>query len=158
MLAQMKSKATRSRRLHRAIEANIAHEAGLGGTSHVTLAAQLVRSLGIRDLTPFPTRVFAHSATLWLTDGFAADFTEPEVAGWLLAAETLVPDMFAAVEPVMRRGLESGDPQVRKTTAEALGKLPALARSLAESLKELLEDSDREVREAAAGALKRVEK
>src|SRR5664279_1068239 len=56
MLAQMKSKATRSRRLHRAIEANIAHEAGLGGTSHVTLAA-----------------------------------------------ETLVPDMFAAVEPAFAR-------------------------------------------------------
>ena len=99
MLAQMKSKATRSRRLHRAIEDNIAHEAGLGGTSHVTLAAQLMRSLGICDLTPFPTRVFTHSATLWLSDAFARDFSEPEVAGWLLAAETLVPDMFAAVEP-----------------------------------------------------------
>ena len=31
MLAQMKSKATRSRRLRTAIEDNIAHEAGLGG-------------------------------------------------------------------------------------------------------------------------------
>jgi pyrroloquinoline quinone (PQQ) biosynthesis protein C len=103
MLAQMKSKATRSRRLHRAIEANIAHEAGLGGTSHVTLAAQLMRSLGICDLTPFPTRVFERSATLWLTDAFARDFSEPEVAGWLLAAETLVPDMFAAVEPAFAR-------------------------------------------------------
>lgn len=34
MLAQMKAKATRSTRLRRAIEENIAHEAGIEGPSH----------------------------------------------------------------------------------------------------------------------------
>ena len=56
MLAQMKAKAIRSRRLRRAIEDNIAHEAGLGGISHVTLAVELMRSLGIRTLDAFPDR------------------------------------------------------------------------------------------------------
>ncbi len=98
MLAQMKSKAHRSRRLRRAIEDNIAHEAGLGGVSHVTLAVELMRSLGLRTLAAFPTATFARSATLWLSDEFIAE-AEPAIAGWLLAAETLVPIMFAAVEP-----------------------------------------------------------
>lgn len=102
MLTQMKSKAIRSRRLHHAIEANIAHEAGLGGISHVTLAVQLMRSLGIAELAPFPTQTFARSAELWLTDAFIAE-AEPAVAGWLLTAETLVPQMFAAVEPAFAR-------------------------------------------------------
>src|SRR6185369_5042446 len=37
MLAQMKSRATRSGRLRKAIEDNITHEAELGAESHVTL-------------------------------------------------------------------------------------------------------------------------
>lgn len=98
MLAQMKSKAVRSRRLQRAIEDNIAHEAGLGGTSHVELAKQMMRSLGLRRLDAFPVETFAHSASLWLSDPFA-DMSEPETAGWLLVAETLVPLMFAAITP-----------------------------------------------------------
>jgi Iron-containing redox enzyme len=98
MLAQMKSKAARSRRLRRAIEDNIAHEAGLGGTSHVTLAAQLMRSLGIRTLDAFPTATFGATASLWLSDAFV-DMTEPGLAGWLLTAETLVPEMFAVMQP-----------------------------------------------------------
>jgi len=96
MLAQMKSKATRSRRLRKAIEDNIAHEAGLGGESHVTLAVRMMRTLGVRDLEAFPSDTFLRSATLWLTDDFAS-FDEPEIAGFLLTAETLVPLMFAAV-------------------------------------------------------------
>lgn len=102
MLAQMKGKALRSTRLRKAIEDNIAHEAGLGGTSHVTLAVELMRSLGIRTLEPFPTHTFARSATLWLSDEFV-DEAEPATAGWLLVAETLVPDMFAAIEPAFAR-------------------------------------------------------
>ncbi len=98
MLAQMKSMATQSSRLRRAIEDNIAHEAGLASTSHVTLAVTLMRSLGIATLDAFPTQTFTHSATLWLSDAFNA-MTEPELAGWLYTAETLVPDMFAAFEP-----------------------------------------------------------
>jgi len=98
MLAQMKSKATRSRRLRTAIEDNIAHEAGLGSTSHVALAVGLMRSLGIRDLAGFPTAALGATAALWLSDAFAA-LSEPALAGWLLTAETLVPDMFAIVRP-----------------------------------------------------------
>ncbi len=99
MLAQMKDKALRSRRLRTAIEDNIAHEAGLGSTSHVTLAARLMRSLGVRSLAELPTEGLANTAGLWLTDAFAA-MTEPMLAGWLLAAETLVPIMFAIFAPL----------------------------------------------------------
>lgn len=102
MLAQMKELAVRSKRLRAAIEDNIAHEAGLGGTSHVTLAVTMMRSLGVRDLDAFPTATFAKSATLWLTDGFAQQ-PEPEVAGWLLVAESLVPQLFAEVAPCYAR-------------------------------------------------------
>jgi pyrroloquinoline quinone (PQQ) biosynthesis protein C len=102
MLAQMKSKATRSRRLQQAIRDNIAHEAGLDGTSHVTLAVELMRSLGLTALDAFPTERLADTATMWLSESFA-DFSEPEIAGWLLTAETLVPLMFAAIKPCYDR-------------------------------------------------------
>ncbi|HEX5060774.1 MAG TPA: iron-containing redox enzyme family protein [Kofleriaceae bacterium] len=98
MLAQMKAMARKSARLRKAIEDNIAHEAGLGNVSHVQLAVALMRSLGITSLEPFPTRTFERSATLWLSDAFC-DQSEPEVAGWLLVAESLVPLMFAALQP-----------------------------------------------------------
>jgi pyrroloquinoline quinone (PQQ) biosynthesis protein C len=102
MLAQMKEMAVRSKRLRTAIEDNIAHEAGLGGTSHVMLAVDMMRSLGVRALDAFPTSTFTKSATLWLTDEFARQ-PEPEVAGWLLVAESLVPQMFAEVAPCYAR-------------------------------------------------------
>lgn len=98
MLAQMKSLALRSPRLRKAIEDNIAHEAGLGGTSHVTLAARLMRSLGVRTLDGYPVEGIARTASLWLSDEFAA-MSEPALAGWLLTAETLVPQLFAALAP-----------------------------------------------------------
>jgi hypothetical protein len=98
MLAQMKSKALRSRRLQAAIRDNIAHEAGLDGTSHVTLAVELMRSLGIQRLDDFPVDTFGRTAALWLSDAFV-ELSEPALAGWLLTAETLVPLMFAAIKP-----------------------------------------------------------
>ncbi len=98
MLAQMKEKALKSRRLRQAIEDNIAHEAGLGGISHVTLAAQLMRSLGVRSLSEFPTEALGKTASLWLSDEFVA-MSEPALTGWLLTAETLVPEMFAVMKP-----------------------------------------------------------
>ncbi|HZJ62255.1 MAG TPA: iron-containing redox enzyme family protein [Kofleriaceae bacterium] len=98
MLAQMKSRALRSRRLRAAIEDNIGHEAGIGGISHVTLAAQLMRSLGVRTLAAFPTDGFGRTAQLWLSDDFV-EMSEPALAGWLLTAETLVPEMFAVMKP-----------------------------------------------------------
>jgi hypothetical protein len=98
MLAQMKSRALRSRRLRAAIEDNIGHEAGIGGTSHVTLAAQLMRSLGVRELAGFPTDGLGRTAQLWLSDEFV-EMSEPALAGWLLTAETLVPELFAVMQP-----------------------------------------------------------
>lgn len=80
MLAQMRSKTQRSRRLRAAIGDNIGHEAGLVGESHVTLAVALMRSLGVRELAALPVRVLAQSAELWLGDGFAA-MTEAESPG-----------------------------------------------------------------------------
>jgi hypothetical protein len=101
MLAQMKVKATRSRRLQQAIAENIAHEAGLDGESHVTLAIEMLRSMGIRSLEPFDQRHFGKTASMWLGDEFQA-MAEPAIAGWLLVAETLVPIMFAHIEPCFR--------------------------------------------------------
>ncbi len=101
MLAQMRGKAARSQRLRDAIADNIAHEAGLHATSHVALAVALMRSLHLEHTDVLPWQVLADSAQLWLSDAFAA-FGEPEVAGFLLVAETLVPVMFAAVEPSFR--------------------------------------------------------
>ncbi|HUS29957.1 MAG TPA: iron-containing redox enzyme family protein, partial [Kofleriaceae bacterium] len=98
MLAQMKSAARKSRRLREAIEANIGHEAGLQGTCHVTLAVQFMRSLGITELDDMPTETFTREATEWLSPDFQV-LSEPVVAGWLLVAESLVPLMFAALEP-----------------------------------------------------------
>jgi pyrroloquinoline quinone (PQQ) biosynthesis protein C len=100
MLAQMKSKSLRSRRLRQAIEDNIGHEAGLSPstTGHVTLAVAMMRSLGLTSLDGFPTSTFEHSASLWLSDGFER-MSEASVAGFLLTAETLVPLMFAALAP-----------------------------------------------------------
>jgi hypothetical protein len=98
MLAQMKSKATRSRRLREAIADNIACEAGLTGESHVTLAVAMLRSLGVTDLAAFPTQTLAANANEWLSAEFAA-YGEPEVAGWLLVAETMVPILFAELKP-----------------------------------------------------------
>jgi hypothetical protein len=102
MLAQMRSKAVRSRRLRDAITDNIGHEAGLARTSHVTLAASLMKSLGITRIDGFATHTFVDMANEWLSGEFAA-FGEPEVAGWLLVAESLVPLMFAAVAPAYAR-------------------------------------------------------
>lgn len=102
MLALMKSKATRSERLRRAIEENIRCEAGLGGVSHVQFAVNLMRSLGIESVDDFAPDTFTTSASLWLSRDFA-DFSEPEMAGWLLAAEMLVPIMFARMKVAFDR-------------------------------------------------------
>lgn len=102
MLAQMKGKAARSQRLRDAIADNIAHEAGLHATSHVALAVALMRSLGLRRLDALPVHVLADSAQLWLSDAFSA-MSEPQVAGFLLVAETLVPVMFAQLAPHFAR-------------------------------------------------------
>ena len=103
MLAQMKSKATRSRRLRRAIEDNIAHEAGLGGTSHVTLAVAADAQPRHRRPRRLPDPRVRTLGDAVAVRRVRRHFSEPEIAGWLLAAETLVPEMFAAIEPAFAR-------------------------------------------------------
>src|SRR5438445_8256634 len=76
MLAQMLTKAERSPRLRRAIADNIADEAGLSAISHVELARRLMRSLGARDLDRLPHTTLVATASMWLSDEFAA-MTEP---------------------------------------------------------------------------------
>jgi pyrroloquinoline quinone (PQQ) biosynthesis protein C len=97
----MKSKVT-SPRLSRAIAENIAHETGLDGPSHIALARDMMRSLGVRDMCAFNASTFVESATMWLSDEFAT-YDEAAIAGWLLTAETLVPLMFARVVSAMAR-------------------------------------------------------
>jgi hypothetical protein len=102
MLALMKAKATRSRRLAEAIADNIACETGLSGAAHVALATSLLRSLGLASVEGVGAGFLAESASEWLSDEFTRR-TEPGVAGWLLGAEALVPVMFAAMEPCFAR-------------------------------------------------------
>lgn len=101
MLALMKEKVIKSSRLRKAIEENIKHEAGVGGISHVTLAKNLMRSMKLTKLQDFPISTFAKSAQLWLSKDFD-EFAEPEIGGWLLTAETLVPLMFRLMLPAFQ--------------------------------------------------------
>lgn len=102
MLALMKSKAVKSKRLRSAIEDNLCCETGIGSVSHVELARAMMRSLDIRSVEGFPAATFQESASLWLSDTFDS-FNEPEVAGWLFAAESLVPIMFALALPAFQK-------------------------------------------------------
>src|SRR5205823_6492347 len=55
-----------------------------------------------RDLRALPQDALNKSASLWLSDAFES-FAEPEIAGWLLTAETLVPMFFAGIVDAMAR-------------------------------------------------------
>jgi hypothetical protein len=93
MLSLMKARA-QSPRLVAAIDHNIADEAGRTSASHVELARTFVRSLGVADfatggLAPDVVEMVSHWSRL----------PEPALAGWLLAAERLVPIMFGAMRP-----------------------------------------------------------
>jgi len=92
MLSLMLSK-VRAPRLKRALQENISHETGLHGSSHIELARKMMRSLGLTNLDKFPISTYSNSAQMWLSNDFDS-FSEPEIAGWLLVAETLVPLMF----------------------------------------------------------------
>jgi pyrroloquinoline quinone (PQQ) biosynthesis protein C len=98
MLSLMKSKVRRSDRFRRAIEDNIRCETGIGNVSHITLARDLMRSLGVEALSHDHLCFLQESINFWLSDDFAR-FTEPMVVGWLLVAETLVPQMFSKMLP-----------------------------------------------------------
>jgi pyrroloquinoline quinone (PQQ) biosynthesis protein C len=94
MLSLMKSKVIKSSRFRQAIEDNICCETGIGNVSHITLAKDFNRSVGVELLRSEPLSFLVKSVDFWLSDEFDS-FTEPMVVGWLLVAETLVPQMFA---------------------------------------------------------------
>lgn len=93
MLALMKER-VRNPRLVRALTDNIACEAGVSGTSHIELARRFVASLGLKSApagTSLPDVI--DNASQWTS------FTEGQIAGWICAAETLVPILFAKMRP-----------------------------------------------------------
>src|SRR5205085_7119731 len=93
MLALMKER-VRAPRLARAVRDNLACEAGYRGTSHVELALRFVRSLGISSP---PVGCEQHDIVQVVSQW--TRFCEPQIAGWLFAAETLVPLLFRLVRP-----------------------------------------------------------
>lgn len=99
MLALIKAKAN-SPRLRQAVRANILCEAGYDGIPHVELARLFIESLGqpsfFGDYQTYAPRA-AHPVEVM--NGLAG-MSEAELAGWLLAAETLVPTFFQIFRPV----------------------------------------------------------
>ena len=93
MLALIKGKVS-SPRLIRAVRENILCEAGYDGIPHVTLCKTFVESLGepsqYGDCTDYAP-LSAHPIAVM--NGMIA-FTEEEIAGWLMASESLVPTFF----------------------------------------------------------------
>lgn len=59
--------------------------------------------------------------------------------------------------PGLLRGLLDRNPTVRECSAATLGDMGPVARPAVPALRELLDDEERDVREAAAGALERIE-
>ncbi len=94
MLALMKDQ-VKNPRLKRAIIENIQCEAGVFGTSHVELARRFAESVGAASAQPgFERPDIAETARQ------VTSFTEAEIAGWLYAAEMLVPDLFKNMRPL----------------------------------------------------------
>lgn len=92
MLSLMKERA-RSERLTRAIRDNIACETGMSGTSHIEMARMFIRSLGLDVVGAGQNPDVVATVSQWTT------FGEAVVAGWLYAAEHLVPLLFGAMRP-----------------------------------------------------------
>lgn len=102
MLALMKDRVS-SPRLRKALTDNLLCEAGATHTSHITLCREFVESIGIlpsfgdyRDHSELATHPVAVMNSV-------SALSEEEIAGWILAAETLVPDMFAMFLPAFEK-------------------------------------------------------
>lgn len=93
MLALIKGK-VKSPRLAEAVRKNLLCEAGVDGIPHVTLCQEFSESLGIipryGDYNDF-CKYASHPVEVMMS---LQDCSEPFIAGWLLAAETLVPTLF----------------------------------------------------------------
>lgn len=151
MLSLMKSR-IRSPRLLRAVSENIEHETGLKGASHIDLARQMMRSLNLTDLKPFPSETFAEAAQFWISKEFtAANFGEAEIAGWLMVAETLVPMMFEAVLPSFERLVGC---QTRYFSEHVSVDGDEHSKWMRESVQEILENGDATVAERIIAGMK----
>lgn len=96
MLALMKDQA-QSPKLIQALRDNLLCEAGANHKSHVMLAREFIESLGV-------TQRFTETSTTTLRLlGSIARMTEAQIAGWILAAEALVPTLFTLFLPVFER-------------------------------------------------------
>jgi len=95
MLATMRDRVNNPR-LRQALDANLRCEAGVDALrSHVTLCRQFVMSLGLQPgLIPSRTRLGGYASAM--TD-ITPLLTEPQIAGWILASESLVPALFTSV-------------------------------------------------------------
>jgi len=101
MLALAKGK-VESPRLKEAIRKNILCEVGNDGVPHVMMCKSFVQSLGVvaefgdyQDYAPMT----AHSVSVMNVFDYASDGF---IAGWLLVAESLVPDLFSMFRSVYR--------------------------------------------------------
>lgn len=98
MLSLIKGK-IKSPRLTRAVRENIICETGINGTPHTTLCKDFVESLGEPTFYG-DTATYAPGSSfpVEVMNGMVA-FSEAQIAGWLMAAETLVPIFFALFRP-----------------------------------------------------------
>lgn len=101
MLAIMKDR-VKHPTLKKALLDNLLCEAGARHTSHVTLCAEFLISKGIdpyfgdlyhySPLAKHPTEIMNSVIRM----------SEAEIAGWIMIAETIVPDLFRLVHPLLK--------------------------------------------------------
>ena len=113
MLAIMKDR-VKHPTLKKALTDNLLCEAGAKHTSHVTLCAEFLISKGIdpyfgdlyhySPLAKHPTEIMNSVIRM----------SEAEIAGWIMIAETIVPDLFRLVHPLLTvDGEEHGEWMMR---------------------------------------------
>jgi len=91
MLALLKDR-VKNERLKQALRENLLCEAGANATSHVEICRRFIESTGANlDDIDFASI----SGGQVIRSVAVADLSEPQIAGWILTAETLVPLQFA---------------------------------------------------------------
>lgn len=99
MLAMMKDRVS-NKRLKLALTENILCEAGAEGVSHVERCRSFIKSL---DLNPFTPEIYEYVSAAWKMLLPVDGWSEPYIAGRMLAAEALVPTLFRIFSEGFRR-------------------------------------------------------
>lgn len=102
MLALMKDRVA-APRLKRALTENLLCEAGARHTSHVTLCREFVESVGV---SPYFGDFNAYSSLATQpveVMNSVSGLSEAQIAGWILAGESVVPQLFKMVLPAFKR-------------------------------------------------------